>query len=395
MVSVKDCGATGDGLTDDTNAIQQVLDAGAPEVHIPAGLYRIEKTLLIGSDTILHLDANATIRLADGAGPRAGTAGFLITNRDYTSGNRNITVEGGTWDGNNPGNPRGPDGPLDSYTGVAINFVNVSGLSLRGLCVRDPESFFIRLGEVRNFAVEEITLEAPHVRPNQDGIHIGGFCEEGTIRRIRGTGLFCPNDDMVALNADDDVARAVNLGMKTGPIRHIKVEDITAEDAYTFVRLLSQDEPVEDVYIRGIRGGCRYHALNLNRWRFPPGKGRITRVLIEDVDVVKSSPVSYEGYHEALILITLSVQDLKICNFRRPDDGHHETASLELNNGIVSQVLLEGINASQRQALEGISKDKMVFEDRKGICCLRTVVGQKGFLKLSSGGFSHLRIVSE
>ncbi|NLO74069.1 MAG: hypothetical protein GX100_08210, partial [candidate division WS1 bacterium] len=324
-------------------------------------------------------------------GPRLGAGGFLLTNRDHASGNRNLTVEGGVWDGNNPGNPRGPDGPQDSYTGVALNFVNVRGLNLRGLTVRDPESFFIRLGETREFAIEDIVLEAPHVRPNQDGIHVGGGCEDGRIHRIAARGINCPNDDMVALNANDDVTRAINLGMREGPIRRVSVSDLTAEDAYTFVRLLSQDAPLEDVQIRGIRGGCRYHVLNLNRWRFPSGKGRMARVRIADVEVSKQAST----YQEALVHITLNVQDLEIRDFRRPEDSHPETPTLEIANGSSARVELEGLEPEQLDALVAASENLPLAQGwrkapGRGI---KVTLQPDSRLRLPRGGFQRLRIV--
>ncbi len=388
-------GAVGDGCADAAPVLQQALDRGG-EVHLPAGLYRIGRTLRIGSDTRLRLAPGAVIRLADGAGPAAGAGGFLLTNRDPAAGDRNIAVEGGVWDGNNPGNPRGPDGPRDSYTGVALNFTKVRGLVLRGLTVRDPESFFLRIGETRDFAVEDMSLEAPHARPNQDGVHLGGFCGNGAIRRIRGVGALCPNDDMVALNASDDVTRAINLGMREGPIRGIEVEDITAEDAYTFVRILSQDAPVEDVRIRGIRGGCRYHALNLNRWRFPPGKGRIARVRIEDLEVVRR-PSRKGTYAEALVHLTLAAQDLEILDFRRPEGGQPGIASLDVDNGMECEALLEGLDAAQCHAVEACSTAVPVFvadAPVPGRCGLRVRLGPGRRLTLPSGGFSRFRLRS-
>ena len=52
QVSVKDYGATGDGVTDDTAAIQLALDSSRV-VHFPPGDYRVSTTLLIPSNTTI------------------------------------------------------------------------------------------------------------------------------------------------------------------------------------------------------------------------------------------------------------------------------------------------------------------------------------------------------
>ena len=388
-VNVREFGAVGKGEIDESSFIQRALDSGAESLRLPAGLYLIGETLRVGSNTHLFLEPEAHIRLMDNSGTGVGV--FLLTNKDHQAGNEDILIEGGIWDGNNPGNPRGPDGPTDSYTGVAINFVNVDDLSLRNLTVRDPESFFIRLGEIRKFLIEDITFEAPHTRLNHDAVHVGGFCEDGVIRRLRAFGVCCPNDDMVAINANDDVTRAINLGMKEGPIRRIKVEDISAEDAYTFVRILSQDAAIEDVDIRKIRGGCRYYALNLNRWRFPIGKGKINRVRIGDIDVNKISTAN----SFPLIHITLQVLGLEVYDFKRSDKTGTEAFSLELNNGIASEVILKGLSSSQLSVLNTKSTCAITHElenDTTDSYRVIAAVSDGDCLCLPNGGFSSLNI---
>lgn len=389
-ISVKDFGARGDGQADDADAIQKALEAGASEVRVPPGTYIIGRTLLIESDTTLRLDDGAVLRLADGTGPRLGVDGFLITNRSHDRGNQNIRLEGGVWDGNNPANPRGPDGPRDSYTGAAINFRNVNDLTISGLTVRDPEAFFIRICDIHRFLVEDIHLEAPNTRPNQDGVHLNGFCEDGVIRRITAKGAFCPNDDMIALNANDDVTRAINLGMREGPIRRLRIEDVSAEDAYTFVRLLSQDAPIEDVTISGISGGFRYHVLNATRWRFPSGKGRVGPVRVENLKVARR-PSSFTG---ACVGVTLAVQDLEISGFRRLDEDHPEIATLEVDNGTVVEALLHGLDPEQCRALEKASSSIILEEEETadGERALRAKTTANDYLKLPFGGFDRFQL---
>lgn len=332
-VSVMEYGAKGDGIQNDAIAIQKALDSGAKVVTIPTGTYIIEQTLKIGSGTTLKADPQAVIRLADETGNHVSV--FLITNRNHGNGNSDITIEGGIWDSNNEHNHRGKDGDLYGYTGTAINFVNVKNLTIRNLTVRNPDAFSVRVGEVQNFLIEDIILDHSVVRPNQDGIHVGGFSQQGIIRRIKAINPNTPNDDMIAINADDDVERVINLGMRCGPILDILVEDIQAEGAYNFVRLLSKGSLIENITVRRVKGSCRYYAVNMNNWRFPVGSGNIRNIQLEDFSLSKSLMKPNKN----LFHITLNVHDLHIKNVKineEPDTSTTLTLTLDnkLNNTV-------------------------------------------------------------
>jgi hypothetical protein len=59
-VSVKDFGATGDGVTDDTAAIQAAIDA-ASTIFVPSGTYKISSAIEVNDKTILFDDHAATL----------------------------------------------------------------------------------------------------------------------------------------------------------------------------------------------------------------------------------------------------------------------------------------------------------------------------------------------
>ncbi|MBI1297928.1 endopolygalacturonase [bacterium] len=357
-LNVADYGATGNGEADDSAAIQATLNAGSGLVVIPYGVYKIGRTLRLSSYTRLIVHPQARLFLAPGAGVDNHT--HLLSNQHHSDGDVDIHVEGGIWDGNNPANLRGPDRP-DSYTGVLMNFTNVRGLTLRSLTVRDPESYFIRLGQVSGFEVGHIRFEAPHLRPNQDGVHLGGHCEDGYIHDLSGFGLGTPNDDVVALNADDANYRAQNLGKLCGPIRRITVRNIRADDCHTFVRILSVNSPIEDIWVEDVRGGCRVAAVNMDACRecrvplFDPndpavadGVGQVARVTLRNFNVYKS----VAGNSKPLLDLRTRIRDLRIENFRRDRrDAALAVPTLRLAEFHPCTVHLEGLDLARAEPL--------------------------------------------
>lgn len=92
-------GATGNGTTDDSAAINNALaaanTAGGGQVWVASGTYAIGSTLVIGANTWLHLDQGATIkRIANPSVPTYMLANFTATS---SPGATNILVSGGSW----------------------------------------------------------------------------------------------------------------------------------------------------------------------------------------------------------------------------------------------------------------------------------------------------------
>lgn len=88
-VSVKDFGAIGDGISDDTAAVQAALSSGSTTVIVPDGVYLCGT--LNSSAADLNLVGSGTLKLKSGVNNHL----FLTTNQSA-----NIRVEGVTFDGN-------------------------------------------------------------------------------------------------------------------------------------------------------------------------------------------------------------------------------------------------------------------------------------------------------
>ena len=160
IVNVSDFGANGNDNEDDRKALQTALDLGkdatekAPLiVQVPAGKYYISSALRIYSNTTLELDTDATIVRTD------DTKGMLV-NYNGTAGEYsqlvNVTVSGGTWDGNITSDDGGDANRSTDlfclWHGNNITITNTTLKSCRG-------THFIELVGVANSTIDNVTFK--------------------------------------------------------------------------------------------------------------------------------------------------------------------------------------------------------------------------------------------
>ncbi len=355
-----DFGTKGDGISDDQESFQRALDSNSGILDVPAGQYKIGRTLRIRSGTHLRLHAQSTIRLADGAARSSDD--YLLTNANPETGDAEIVIEGGVWNGNSAGNPRNKGLFDGGYSGAMIHFRNVRGLRMENVRLHNAEAYYARFTEVRDFQVEGIGFSSDTVRNNNDGIHLGGHCENGVIRNIRGLHPGVTGDDMVALNADDALNRTEVRGMTCGPIRNILIEDLEAEGCHSFVRMLSVWSPIENVTVRGVRGSCEIAALNCDAARgcrvllfdeasppFPDGVGSLRNILVSDFCVSKSAENDI-----ALLRLETRMENLVISGFRRvmAEDRSPEQPTLRVRHVTARQLVLQPGNVVRSMGYE-------------------------------------------
>ena len=295
-VKVTDCGARGDDAADDTAGFQKALDTAARplEVVVPPGTYYLDGTAKVGSDTTIRCEPGARIVLSSARPHRRGE--FLLTNRNKETGDRNIRLVGGVWDGNaREGNNVKPADlfATNGWSGATLNFQNVRGLRLTGLTLANSVTYNVRMCRIDGFEIRDIAFAARRLGWNQDGLHFNGFCFNGTIENIRAVTKGQTNDDMLAFNADDIMTRVENLDMVCGPITNVICRNIFAEDCHTAVRLLSFRSTISDVTVSNITAGVRTYAINADAARYcltpmfreadhPNGVGCLRNVVLED-----------------------------------------------------------------------------------------------------------------
>jgi polygalacturonase len=324
--NVRAAGARGDGTGDDGRAFQQLTDSDERLIVVPAGTYSVATPIRLRSGTRLIAHPAAVIRLADGA--ELGVKDALVSNANWDDGDSDISLEGGIWDGNCLNVRRAAEDERTGYTGNLLLFRNVKGFSMKDMTLRDPSSYFVCLGKVVEFSIQDIRLRINHHTRNQDGIHVSGGCSDGLIREIHATGRYCPGDDLVALNADDALDRSETRSALAGDIRRIRVHGLYAEDCHAFVRLASVWSTIEDVYMTDFIGGCTCTVVNADGLRFcrsplfetddvrfAGGVGNLRNIRLERLRVHKTSIEP-----SPLLQLHTRMQGFDIKDFRREVD---------------------------------------------------------------------------
>lgn len=338
----------GDGIRDDTAAIQARLDTGASCIYLPppAKEYLVSKTLRIGSDQELRLDRYTRVRLA----PKSNCP--LVANRDWKNGNRNVAVTGGVWDFDNRSQypalwleqhvgkpyatthalPPAAERPGKDCHGFGMDFRRVDGFALRSVTLRNPTTFGFRGERVSNFTVDDVTFDYVTVNPVRacmDGIHFDGGSHHGRVTNLRGACW----DDLLAFNSND----TDHTGAEGEPITDIVVDGIESVGCHSAVRLLSTGGDVRNITIRNIHGTFYRYAVGLTHffaWTDRP-RGRFDNITIADCSVAKCvQPPNCVAKLSPVGLVhiegRLDIGSVKIENLTRVEDAVPEVPTIDV-----------------------------------------------------------------
>ena len=364
MTDVTKYGAVGDGITDCSPAIAKAL-ATEPSLYFPAGTYVLTEPLRIPSHRHLKLHRDATLFAADHCFDKAGTLAIIV-NADMENGNENILLEGGKVDANNLHNGRA-DWIKGPNCGLTFSFKRVKGLTVRDLVSHNADSYNFHLCRVEDFTIENITFTATHLPLCQDGIHVGAFCHRGVIRNIHAA-YGCTNDDLLAFSADELHDYIHNTGLEDGPISDMLIENVTAENCWSAVRILSVDSEIRNLTFRNMKVGVRMHGINMDASRHlahplytdaerPHGAGNVKNIRFEDItlwrmpkldndELLKKHGLTIDvpGGHSSKFNIFETLGDVTVKNLRRDLSRDHtpDTAFLYLNYLHGTEVTVNG-----------------------------------------------------
>lgn len=306
----------GDGVHDDTAAIQELIDSGVCEVSLPAPAvrYLISRPLTIPSCFKLKLPRYAEIRLADGAdccmlqnktvrkpAPRLRECfgqplkhfWFFVDelSPDPEDACHDFEIEGGIWNYNNMHQRENPiyGNRFDEthYLGHLMFFYNVRHFRLSNMTLKDPANYAVMIDRASYFTVENITFDFNDGNPiasNMDGIHLDGNCHYGVIRNLQGACY----DDLVALNAHEG---------SSGDITNIEIDGLFAENCHSAVRLLTVTERIEHVTVSNVFG--TYYQYCIGFTKYYPGEttGGFDAITLRHIEASKSKRRPVQEVH--------------------------------------------------------------------------------------------------
>jgi polygalacturonase len=293
VFNVRDHGATGDGKSLDTAAIQKALnacgDAGGGTVLLPAGTY-LSRPLEIRTKTTLRIESGATLRATDDPAdykkddddPKKFTP--FLSGKDL----EDVTIEGrGVIDG--AGARWWVDAEADrqkkpGYTRPRPNMIaltRVTNLVVRDITLQNSPKFHLVPIECDGVTISSITILSPERSPNTDGI------DPSMCRRVTITGctIDC-GDDNIAIKASklakgrefacDDImvtdctfkhGHGMSIGSETvGGVRNVHVKNCTFENTDNGIRIKSdrgrggrvENILYEDIKMTNVRGAILF-----------------------------------------------------------------------------------------------------------------------------------------
>lgn len=278
------------------------------DIIIPAGKYYVDKSLVVPQNRGIIADENAEIILIK------GVRSLLLRNENVIDGSdkpipktaikdENISITGGIWgEENDERLGYGKSGCFDennSMVGVSTCFLlsNVKNLTLKNLTFRHTAGFAIQMGNISNFAVENICFDVCYA----DGLHINGGTENGTVKNLYGH----TEDDLIALNAYDWDNSSINFGK----IENLVVDGVKCDvdgNVHKSIRIQpgiypyksgeKEDCFVKNLTIKNVSGvACFKMYLQTPAYTtFPEknvGVGRMENILFENISADTSEPV--------------------------------------------------------------------------------------------------------
>jgi polygalacturonase len=237
LCSAKSFGATGNGTTKDTAALQRALTAcaGGGTTELTAGSY-LSGALTVPSNITLQIDSGATLLASQNAADFPPSGSHLLPLLIVAGGSSNVNITGaGTIDGQGAPwwaliNQEKAAGLPLSPRPALIDLGSVSTGSITGITLKNAPNVHITMKAASHVTVDKIKISSPSDSPNTDGIDIWS----STNVVITNSTIDC-GDDNIAINSSTSNGPAHDISLSSSTILHghgLSIGSYTAGGVY-------------------------------------------------------------------------------------------------------------------------------------------------------------------
>lgn len=301
-VNVKDYGATGDGTTDDTEAIHAARDAAGVggKITIPPGTYMVSELTAGVGDQMWELSDEAIIKM------RPGTVKVFSITAVGTS------VLGGVFDCSNGTDPEGQSGV----------FITSDGVTIRDATIRNSPSYAIRASNCNRLTISDCTI----INSGFEGI----FIENGSTT----------SSDIYDFSITGNLVDNSMAGQRAGGI-YVRGNSTTTRVSRATVRGNTVRLPSEPSYETGgiiVFNGSDYAVTN----NFVAG-GFLGITCDNPIRATLSENV-VRGFSYVGIELPGNVDTVTVAGNTIDADGIPATAGIQASRGPVNEVRIVGNN---------------------------------------------------
>lgn len=267
--------------------------------------------LSIPSNTRFVLGKGVILQVAAGL-----TNPVLIQNSGaLTTGNINISLEGGQWDGNKANSTRSDGTCLCSFM---IWMSNVTNLDLRRMWLSNSITYHTFFSSLKTARIQDIRCYDTAPAINGDGIHIHGNCTDVVVRNISGN----TGDDLIVMLTYDP-SHTFTIPLDSGPISDILIDGVFGDataGAWHLVNTsgaFSPNYPLSNLTIRNVFG------------KYVDGGILINGALAEGltIDGVTAEPLAGSNPANAQIALRSGGDTISISNVKRTMADSVETGT--------------------------------------------------------------------
>ncbi|WP_433170312.1 glycoside hydrolase family 28 protein [Actinoallomurus sp. CA-150999] len=253
VCSAKSYGATGNGTTKDTAALQKAINAcaGGGVAELTSGRY-LTGPLSLPSNITLQIDGGATLLASQDAADYPPSGSHLAPLLQ-AGGASNVTITGdGTIDGQGAPwwaliNQEKAAGKPLSPRPALIDLGSANTAKVTGITIKNAPNVHITMKGATHVTIDDITISSPADSPNTDGIDVwsSGFVA------ITNSTIDCGDDDL-AIDSSTSNGAAHDISLSSSTILHghgLSIGSYTAGGVYNV--------SVHDDTLTGTESGVR------------------------------------------------------------------------------------------------------------------------------------------